>query len=253
MGYGDSILDSGAVRIAQQTDPRKCKVILGRKRIWSEVWDNNPRIAKFEDEGDFNYIFGRHPDSNMRPYHKAKTDKRWIYNLDYRPTVGEIYFKPYEVNFGKIYFPEVIIEPNIKRKANPNKQYPWELWQQFAYMATREGIKLSQLGPPGTRTLNGVPLIETPSFRHACSVLSRAKAYVGHEGGMHHAAAALNVKGVVIFGGFTPVELTGYEIHRNIGSSLDDACGMRVHCDHCAKAMSEITPEQILKELKGVL
>jgi len=109
------------------------------------------------------------------------------------------------------------------------------------------------LGGKGTHPLQHATLIPTEDFRLACAVLARARAYVGHEGGLHHAAAALGIPGVVIFGGFTPVELTGYAIHHNLGVSLAAACGMRMPCAHCAAAMADITPERVLRELAAVL
>ncbi len=254
MGIGDALMDTGAARKAQETDPRKVRIMLGTKGArWDPVWENNPRLARPQDVGDFQVIWGRHQFTNQRAYHTAKTEERWLYNLDFRPERGEIYFAPFEVNFGKIHFPEVIVEPNIKPKASPNKQWGWDRWQRFAYMATAAGIKLNQVGPAGTRTLTGVHLIETPTFRQGAAVLARAKAYVGGEGGLHHAAAALGVPGVVVFGGYIPVELTGYPIHRNLGVSLGNACGMRVPCKHCDAEMARITPEEVLQNLVEVL
>ena len=230
--------------------------MLGTKGArWDAMWENNPRLAKPDEVGDFQILWGRDPVTNMRAYHTGKSQDRWFYNLDFRPEPGEFYFATYEKNFAKSFDtpPEIVVEPNIKPKASPNKRYPWDRWQEFAYMATAAGFKLYQLGPAGTRTLTGVRLIETATFRQAASILSRARAYVGNEGGMHHAAAALGIPGVVVFGGFTPVELTGYPIHRNLGVSLSDACGMRIHCEHCDAEMAKISPEQILENMRGNL
>lgn len=253
MGYGDALMDSGAARVAQLTDPRKVRIMLGHRLVWNEIWDNNPRIATPDAKGDFQIIYGRDQLNNMRPYHSAKSETKWTYNLDFRPHVGEIYFSAGEKRYAYSYKPQIIIEPNIKTKASPNKQWPLSNWKLFVRMAREAGFALFQVGPHGTRTIDGARLIVTQNFRQACAVLANARAYVGHEGGLHHAAAALGIPGVVIFGGFTPVELTGYALHRNLGVSLGDACGMRIPCDHCRKAMNEIEPELVLQNLKGVL
>ena len=42
--------------------------------------------------------------------------------------------------------------------------------------------------------------------------------FLGHEGGFAHAAAALSKPAVVIYGGWIPPEVTGYEFHENIYS-----------------------------------
>ena len=247
---------SGRARVMQQTDPRKVRVTYQGKRqrkASAVIWDNNPRIAAYDERGDFQELEARDRVTNMRPYHTAKTPERWTYNLDFRPDVGELYFTDVELKFGAQYTGRIIVEPHIKPGASPNKDWGWVRWNKLAWLMQRAGLRVTQLGMPGTRTLEGAELIITPTFRMACAVLANAKAYVGHEGGLHHAAAALGIPGVVIFGGFTPVELTGYPIHRNLGASLGEACGMRVRCAHCEAAMAAISPEQVMRELEAIL
>ena len=237
----------------QQTDPRKVKVTYRGQLRWSEIFENNPRIARIEERGDFQELQARGPD-NHRPYHTGKTDRRWTYNLAFRADRGELYFSKQEQEFGARHQGLVLIEPNIKPKASPNKQWGWERWQKLADLMRAAGIVPTQfMGAPGARKLERVEVVQSPGFRSACAVLANAKACVLPEGGLHHAAAALGVPGVVIFGGFTPVELTGYSMHRNLGASLGDACGMRTPCKHCADEMARITPEQVLEELKAML
>lgn len=253
MGLGDELMVTGRARVLQQTDSRKCLVTYQGKPKWSQwgvVWENNPRIVKDGEVGDFQELPARDM-ANNRPYHLGKSLERWTYNLDFRPDVGELYFNAEELVFQAQSHPQIVIEPSIKPGASPNKQ--WGQWQAFADLAKRSGVKLTQLGGAGTKRLNDVPIIWTPTFRLACAALSRARGYVGNEGGLHHAAAALGIRGVVIFGGFTPVELTGYPMHRNIGASLGEACGMRVPCPHCAQWMASITPKRVLEELMEVL
>lgn len=253
MGHGDAIMVSGHARVAQQADPRKIRVLHQYKPAWSEIWLNNPRFAQPGEKCDVQLLYARSAATNMRPYHRAKSAERWTYELDYRPDVGELYFTDGERRFGEAQAVEIVVEPNIKPGASPNKQWPFERWHRFAELATAAGLRLVQLGPRGTRKLQHATLIETAGFRLGCAVLARALAFVGHEGGLHHAAAALGVPGVVIFGGFTPVELTGYAIHRNLGVSLGDACGLRVPCPHCKAEMAKITPEQVMQELEELL
>ena len=58
--------------------------------------------------------------------------------------------------------------------------------------------------------------VETPTFRNALAILSKAKLFVGTDGGLHHAAAALGIPSVVIWTGFTSSRHLGYDTHRNI-------------------------------------
>jgi ADP-heptose:LPS heptosyltransferase len=253
LGLGDEILVSGRARVMQQTDPRKVRVTHNGQVRWNEVWDHNPRIARPEESGDFQVLQARGSD-NHRPYHTGKTAERWTYNLSFRADQGELYFSKQEQEFGARHKGLVLIEPNIKLKASPNKQWGFERWQKLADLMRAAGIVPTQfMGAPGARQLQGVEVVQSPGFRSACAVIANAKACVLPEGGLHHAAAALNVPAVVIFGGFTPVELTGYSMHRNLGASLGDACGMRTPCQHCEAHMAAITPERVLEELKEML
>lgn len=244
-------MDSGAARRAQMIDPRKVRIMYAHTVPWSEVWENNPRLARPGEQGDFQLVYGRSVQNNRRPYHTGKTKERFVYNLNFRPEIGELYFSDAEKEFGARYAGRIIVEPHIKPRGSPNKRWPWVSWSKLALLA-RGDARLTQLGAEGTLQLEGVEFIAT-SFRMACAVIARARAVVLHEGACHHAAAALGVPGVVIFGGFIPVELTGYPLHRNLGVSLGDACGMREPCAHCAAEMAKISPEQVFYELGRIL
>ena len=224
-----------------------------RKVPWSQAWDGNPRLAKPDEKGDFQLLYARSLDTNMRGYHTAKTPERWSYNLDYRPELGEIYLTPAERDFGQRYAGRIIVEPHIKPGASPNKQWSWVRWNKLAWLMQRSGLRVTQLGPIGTALLDGAELVPTSTFRQAAAVITGAQACVLPEGGSHHAAAAVGTPAVVIFGGFTPVELTGYPLHTNIGASLGDACGMRTPCPHCAAWNARIVPEHIFAELCRIL
>ena len=78
-------------------------------------------------------------------------------------------------------------------------------------------------------------------FRRACAILIYCDLYFGPEGGFHHAAAALNKKAVVIFGGFIHPSVTGYDFHRNIFiDNKGSPCGSRISCQHCEECIKQI-------------
>lgn len=240
---GDELLASGEARLAQEHDPRRVQIVdrYGHRR-WHALWGGNPRIAQAGEEGDFQTLRNA---PGIRPYIASGSRYRWTWK-PYQCAPGEIYFTPEEERFAANYSPGIVIEPTLKPGASPNKQ--WGGWARFVELATDAGYRLTQLG--NTRSPN-VDLIATPDFRHACAVLARADAYVGHEGGLHHAAAALGVPAVVIYGGFISPAQTGYADHRNLFTG-GEPCGMRFPCKHCADAMAAITPERVLDELKGI-
>jgi ADP-heptose:LPS heptosyltransferase len=84
------------------------------------------------------------------------------------------------------------------------------------------------------------------------AVLSRTKAAVLPEGGLHHAAAALGLKCIVIYGGFISPDQTGYDLHINLFTG-GTPCGSRKSCQHCKDAMAKIEPAQVFEHLKTLL
>jgi ADP-heptose:LPS heptosyltransferase len=91
-----------------------------------------------------------------------------------------------------------------------------------------------------------------PRFRQAIATMARGALYVGAEGGMMHAAAAVGLKGVVLFGGWSPPIVCGYPWHVNIVGS-DEACGSVKKCDHCLIAMQGISVDQVENAIHGAL
>jgi len=239
---------AGQARQAMHSDPRRVQIVdrNGAPR-WHPVWENNPRIARPGEPGDFQQVRNG---PGLRPYILAKTGRQWTWQ-PYSPTPGELVFSPAEQAWAAAQpAPQVVIEPTLKARASPNKL--WTGWREFIQRAEAAGIELTQLAPPGTAQPRGVRLIHTPDFRHAAAVLARARIYVGHEGGLHHAAAALGLPAVVIFGGFIGPQHTGYAGHRNLAAG-GEPCGMRVPCRHCLEAMNAITPQGVMKHMKELL
>ena len=252
MGFGDELLVTGRCRILQQTDPRKVRLEYGKK-LWNEVFNHNPRIALYDEDGDFQ-VYRPRP-NGLRQYCSAKSDRRWTW-LPYRPEVGELYFDRHEIGFSSNYRPAIIIEPNIKNRASPNKLWPLEYWQKLVILLNGAGLRVFQLGPRRTPVVTGARIIETPNFRHAAAVLKNARAAVLTEGGMAHAAAVVGVRSVVIMGGYISPVVIGYDRNSNLFVHDDQyplGCGMRVHCRHCEKAMRSITPEHVFEELKKLI
>ena len=247
MGFGDELMVTGHVREMQRTDPRKVRLDYG-KRLWNEVFDHNPRIAHGSDR-DVQVYYPR--PNGLRPYATSKSPVRWGWR-SYKPPVGELFFQPDEIAFAEKYSPIVVIEPNLKSRASPNKDWGVERWSRLVALMKADGIQPVQLGPPGTHVIPGVDLIETRSFRWACAVLARAKAAVLSEGGLHHAAAAVGVRSVVIYGGFISPDQTGYDLHVNLFTG-GVPCGWRTPCSHCVESMAKIPPGFVLENLKEIL
>ena len=136
-----------------------------------------------------------------------------------------------------------------------NKEWGYDRHRAVVRAMSSEVGFVQTCGPGDDRPpIEGALRVETPTFRHAAALLERCQAYLGCEGGMHHAAAAVNTRGVVIFGGWLPPKLTGYPIHDNVyRGDFEDACGSLRPCPHCSDIMTRISVDEIVMRLQAML
>lgn len=234
----------------------------GKTIIWDQhselIFKNNPNVAKpgSENDPDIEWIefyrghrlYNRHDEKNQR----------WVWNYKFRAIPGELYFDDAELRQAENYpHGMVILEPNVPRwkSCSPNKQWPRLHWFKLAKRLRRAGYDVRQFYYNGSWQIENVGQIKTTTFRQAAAILGRCALYIGPEGGMHHAAAAVGIPAVVIFGGFIPPAVTGYDFHTNITGGAT-ACGSLKKCDHCLKAMDAIGVHEVesaaLKYLNGI-
>jgi ADP-heptose:LPS heptosyltransferase len=179
----------------------------------------------------------------------------FVFDLSYRPAPAPIQLTPEETaTFEKLRgTPFVVIEPNIKDKAAPSKAWPMQRFAEVSRLLMRD-IPVYQIGAPGTPLLDGAQRIETKTFRDVFPILKAASLYIGPEGGLHHATAAMGRPAVVLYGGYTSPLVTGYPFHANLTGGAEYACGTQFSvCPHCQAAMNRITAVDVVAEAHRLL
>jgi hypothetical protein len=255
MGWGDEIMATADVRAMQQKDPRKVAV-LGKNGLarWHPIWDQNERIATPDEVALGVPVQWLNNYAGHRPYlDYARSDRNRFYFTDYRAQPGEIVLTREELAWGaaRVDPGSILLEPNLKNGATPNKNWGSANWAALAQLLA-DDFPLIQIGPMrGYRQLKRARFVETPTVRAAASVVAAVRAAVLPEGGLHHAAAALGVRAVVLFGGYISPDTTGYAAHTNLFTG-GVACGMRVRCEHCRDAMRAITAQQVARALRAI-
>lgn len=282
MGYGDKLMAIGDAWAQYQADPLHRKVAIGTGEVIDQsnldlTWGLTDFLATPEDvlSCDVSWVIS-YP--GCRPYidyraierachargiylHKKKKMVaklgRYIWRDDYQPKPAPIRLTPEEeeiVERWKMKGPFVILEPYIKASAPPSKQYPVDRFQEIGRRLQRE-VPVYQIGAPDSRPLVGFPQIRSKDFRQAMAYLKAAALYIGPEGGLHHAAAAVGTPAVVTFGGFIGPQTTGYpDIHVNLTGGATKPCGTRyASCQHCMTAFGNITPNDVIGHAKRLL
>ncbi len=179
---------------------------------------------------------------------------RYIYDDRHRAVPAPLVLEPREQAVADAWSGRsfIVIEPNIKGKAPPSKRWPFERFVAVA-AGLREKIAVYQVGAPDSPAIEGVPRLPTRRFRDALPYLKSARLYIGPEGGLHHASAAMGTPAVVLFGGFSSPATTGYDFHANLTGGAEP-CGTRyLLCSHCVAAMDRISVEQVLGEAARLL
>lgn len=256
VGFGDDLMATGMAKGAY----RRGKRIAfgdGRRIIWgpwsAEIFKGNPNVAipGSERERDIEWIAYY---KGHRQYNRQQGD-RWVWNYEFRPEPGEVYFDKQEMLFANwVKDGIVVIEPNVPQQKSVavNKQWPVTRFQEVARQLKAMGRHVVQLDYGGRYNLEFVSRVQTKTFREALAVLYRADLYIGPEGGLHHGAAALGVPAVVLFGGFIPPQVTGYHGHINLTGGAE-ACGSLKTCQHCRQAMDRISVDEVMHVAKGLL
>jgi hypothetical protein len=246
VGYGDALLGTGIARRARVRQPGKPICIGDGNQVeWlPDIHEGNPYLSRVPVKG----CIWVHCHKGFRPYVDAEksTALKYVWKRDFKASPGELFLTADELaEWDQSGF--VFIEPNIKGWLGPNKDWGFDRWQKV--VKSMPDVRFIQ--GPG-RKLDGVEQVETTSFRSACALLSKATLFLGTDGGLHHAAAALGKPAVVVWGGYTHPRNLGYDTHVNIHSGVEP-CGSVKPCAHCKKAMDQIPVERVVNAIRSEL
>jgi hypothetical protein len=251
MGIGDELMMAGeARRRAAGTARRYAMADQHGQPKWHPVWEQCEHVARPGEasDGTIGYVDGR------RPYCAEKTPTRWTWR-EYAPTPAQLVpFPPEALKLRRAAANAVVFNPTIKGGASPNKQWGSDRWRSL--IRSCGDLRWVQIGEGGSPEYRGAERVVTRNFFEAVAVISGARAVVLHEGGLHHAAAALGVPAVVIYGGYISPRVTGYAAQRSLFVGSPEwplGCGSRNLCRHCSEAMQSIRPDQVVRELRAAL
>ena len=273
MGFGDDIMATALARKAIEQSPNS-KVVFGNPDTyhnhetntldvhWSEVFLNNPNIAQPEELVS-NFICIPDYPGNRQSISYADTvtnQEKTAYSVfawtkDFHAPKGELFFSNDELlkvakTVARLPRKFVVIEPNVMTKDWINHK-GWNIDNWKAVVKSAPYIPFVQLGAPQSKSFDGMAHLDTISFREACVILSFSSGYIGTDGGLHHAAAALNIPATVLWGHYSSPEVFGYKEHQNIRYSDGRGCGsIGVECPECPKSMENISVREVVDNLK---
>ena len=248
MGLGDEIMAMGEAESLHEETGRPVAICDTHKRPrWHDVWENNPALSSEVGDGVDTIVNCPANRSYIKRWRHAP--RRTEFNIEHRARAGKICLTREENDKARALAPDgefVIIEPatRISLKSSRNKEWGIERWE---YVIKDFPIPVYQFDiGDGTSLMEGVGVIKSENIRVSAGIVALASLVLTIDGGMHHLAASMGTKAVVVFGGFCDPQITGYESHINFYSDIDGSpCGMYTPCVHCREAMAMISPEHV--------
>lgn len=254
MGLGDDIMALGsAVRMHAESGR---KVVIGPpgSRYWSPMFHHaHCLVSPEEPELDCQRLYdypGQRPYINYRECRAGKQ----VLHESFRAQAGALFFSEFENQNAQRWLEDhametgfILVEPHVKATfSGTNKLWPWNNWCQLVGAFAERGETVVQASRPGGNVLPHVSaVIRDQDVRRSLALLRYARCVVTTDGLFHHAAAALHVPAVVIWGARTNPEILGYKQHSNMTYG-DDWCGsLKQTCAHCQRAMSRIEPGRV--------
>lgn len=266
MGFGDDVMAIGHAEAAARADPQGRPVAIldryGRPQR-SPLWEQHPGILVGwrEARGVDHITVTNGP--GARPYIRypftseiGLTPSGWRAR-DHR---GTLHLPVEAIRYGEAlarrHGPFVIVGADTGRGASPNKEWGWDRYVGLVRLLREQLPTLTPVrlrGPTSEDPLPGCEEESPSSFVSACGAVAAAEAYVGAEGGLHHAAAYLGTRAVVLFGHFISPEVTGYPEHVNLTGGAGGMCGSWIPCEECERAMDQIHPGNVVRHVRRVL
>jgi ADP-heptose:LPS heptosyltransferase len=241
-GLGDALF---VTTVAREIKKRRPELRVVVETHWQQIFHNNPDVAaafpvgKKGAEGAFSVTY-ENPwpperqnvlriicqrlgldDPEVRTYYYPTRDER-MKARSIRPPSSR---------------PLLVVHPFSGFFAARSKQWDFRHWKQFLELLPPEieTIRFGGVDEPATPTdrLNHREMVGL-DLRIVAALLQTADAFVGQESGLAHLATALGVPSVVIFTGFVPPDVFGYEQNINLAPDLPYApCWQKDGCPPC--------------------
>ncbi|MCR4378619.1 MAG: hypothetical protein NUV50_11080 [Rhodospirillales bacterium] len=147
--------------------------------------------------------------------------------------------------------PFIVVEPDTNCDwFGELRAWPFQRWQAVCdtIKEYHPDIPIVQIGLGRLGTLKGcIDLTNKTSFREAALVIKQATLFMGTEGGLMHAARAVNAKALILWGGITLPEFIGYPEHQTTLCKYVNCapCGNAGWCEQSHKCMNGISIEDV--------
>lgn len=248
MGLGGHLTWTAAAREIKKKTGKRCLPVNGGKIVDSDIFLNNPNFTSDYTSDCFVLDLGKKEtnycisDTPQKAVHKE--DKHIInticdhYGIPDPDLRCDLFFTKDEIQkvsdltstLPKVF---LTIEPHSKQSYTVNRQYPWEKWQLIVDKL-KEDFTIVQIGAAGGRVLDSViDLTGKTTFREAAALIGESAMFLSNEGGLIHAATAVETQSALVICGHHSLEMVRYPQNITLNASTHGVCGMKAYCKKC--------------------
>ena len=251
MGFGDAVMATNLAR-GFYAQGKLAAFGDGKQIKWTgyceDVFAHNPNIARPGMEGQKNLVWFPHYKKNLVYCRYDGHEHKYIWNYDFKAQPGELFLEPKCNPPAPTDKAFILIEPNVawQRAINVNKDWGETKYEKLATALIDRGHAVVQcIHGNSRRKIPGAHHVFTTTFHQAIQIMSRCSLFIGPEGGNHHAAAALGIPAIILWGGWSPLETMGYETQIALTGDSLEACGNTLPCPHCRQAFDRIKVDDV--------
>ena len=277
MGLGGYLTWTAVIReIKEQQNIDDLKIIpvemhgdVVTKIAESAAFDNNPHVTYDLEYRPLMLLQMNKPETNYckhDSYYRAfhRHDKHIIeqiceyYGIDEPHLRCEMYFSDEEdkkkddirENLSDKY---IVIEPISKENYTVNRKYCFKKWQKVVDSLSKD-IEIVQIGVKGSKVLKNVrDLTGKTNFKEAVGVIKHAKILLSTEGGLTHAATAVDTPALVIITGYQDPKMVCYPQNININITSHGPCGYKTTCKECERDVINHDYMEVVTKVKEFL
>lgn len=258
-GLGDCLMLTPALRSIKTFFNDRKIVVYCSQTTHFEILKGNPFIYYYADDSFYEKNIDKFyaPDvynilpSLIYPKKISKIICHLLNTIEVEDKL-DLFLSQEEIEFGKEfksnYCPFICINPTSK--CSKNQEWPEHKWVQLVEKAKTKGFNIVQVGLKEENLIKDcIDLREKFTLRESLSVLNSSIGFIGVDSFWSHAASALNVPAIVLFGDSTP-EIWGHENNINIYKKYDcSPCFELLYgqtCPYNKKCMNDIEVNEVL-------
>jgi ADP-heptose:LPS heptosyltransferase len=263
-GAGDVLLNTPLIKYLYTIQKKKVSVYVFSEHHKS-ILKNNPycfvRLLQFETFKNKKYMdnqsffYGIYAPSLSFKTKASRIIAKSFKVFDLENDLPEIFLTKKELKIGKYLISNlknpIVINPSAA--SSKNKEWFFDRWNEVVQIL--DEYTFIQVGIESEPLIDGVMDFRVGfSLREQLAILANTKLYVGVDSFWAHAAAALNVKGIVLFGPSTPV-VWGHESNVNIYK--DTSCSPCIdwildsECPYLKRCMTSISVDEVVNLIKS--